>query len=178
MEGDGLWKAAVGTFPQPLENASRFPHLPQPLLATRKRDDRDERPREGVKISRSLGGHFFTIAGNTGARAQRWALTLVEFNSLELRLGADALAVPVGAALLSFFLPARGRRVAAAVLATLLVGGIAASCLYYPILVQRGAVPGPSWRYARLFPLTLLIVTLALVLTTFLTNRMRVPRSE
>jgi hypothetical protein len=32
MEADRLWKAAFGTFPQPLENATRFPQLPQPLL--------------------------------------------------------------------------------------------------------------------------------------------------
>ena len=30
VEADGVWKAARGAFPHPLENASRFPHLPQP----------------------------------------------------------------------------------------------------------------------------------------------------
>jgi hypothetical protein len=33
MEADGVWKAAeYGAFPHPLENASRFPQLPQAQL--------------------------------------------------------------------------------------------------------------------------------------------------
>src|SRR5207253_9879974 len=44
MEADVLWKL-LRTFPQDLENASRFPHLPQPLPATRnKRNRRSKLP--------------------------------------------------------------------------------------------------------------------------------------
>src|SRR5688572_24375943 len=44
----GLWKLTscgklLRTFPQDLENASRFPHLPQPLPATRKERRRNKR---------------------------------------------------------------------------------------------------------------------------------------
>ena len=36
VEADGVWKAAeYGAFPHPLENAARFPHLPQPQATTR-----------------------------------------------------------------------------------------------------------------------------------------------
>jgi hypothetical protein len=36
VEADGVWKAAeYGAFPHPLENAARFPQLPQPLATTR-----------------------------------------------------------------------------------------------------------------------------------------------
>lgn len=36
VEADGLWKAdEYAVFPHPLENAARFPHLPQPQLTTR-----------------------------------------------------------------------------------------------------------------------------------------------
>src|SRR5437868_3126294 len=43
QQSTGLWKLTscgklLRTFPQDLENASRFPHLPQPLPATRKRE--------------------------------------------------------------------------------------------------------------------------------------------
>ena len=35
VEADGVWKAAeYGAFPHPLENAARFPQLPQPPAAT------------------------------------------------------------------------------------------------------------------------------------------------
>lgn len=37
VEADGVWKAAeYGAFPHPLENAARFPQLPQPLATTTK----------------------------------------------------------------------------------------------------------------------------------------------
>jgi hypothetical protein len=42
VEADGVWKAAeYGAFPHPLENAARFPHLPQAQLTTATRTKKE-----------------------------------------------------------------------------------------------------------------------------------------